>query len=217
MESPIFQNSDFELCVLTNPAGYPQSFTHAGITYSQAGYNGYHYFLSQSPFPSMNDTWENPCFYYANPREGNLPPIEWNAYSGNPLQEGIENGYNADPDILFFNNDLYVTNRPYSRTLAKQWVNAQKCTIVSDEFTFGEPVTLYDTNTSPTNFGYPVSYLPTCVSPAFILKDNKIRAYHLVTNSSNDGKPCRNLVIMEGTDLVTSQNFSFFEVWFYTW
>lgn len=210
MKTSIFKKTDFELCVLSNPSGYPISFTHAGIAYSEDGYNGYHYFLSQSPYPTGNDSYENPCFYYANAREGNLPPINWTAYSGNPLQEDPGDGYNADPDILFFGGDLYVGNRPYLRTPSPyQWVNMQKCEIVGGEFTFGEPVTLYDTNTPPTNFGYSANYLTTLVSPSIIVKDDKVRAYHLVTNSYNDGSKCRNLVIMEGDDLVTPQNFSF--------
>lgn len=208
MKTPIFNRSQFELCTLSNPSGYPSSYTHAGIAYSQNGYNGYHYFLSQSPYPSGNDSYENPCFYYANAREGNLPPINWIAFDGNPLQTDPGDGYNADPDILFFDGDLYLGNRPFLRP-SYQWVNMQKCTIVNGAFTFGEPVTLYDTNTPPANFGYPSSYLTTLVSPAIIVKDNKIRSYHLVTNSYNDGTPCRNLVIMEGTDLVTPMNFSF--------
>lgn len=208
MKTPIFAKSQFELCTLSNPSGYPNSWTHAGIAYSQNGYNGYHYFLSQSPYPSNNDDYENPCFYYANARAGNLPPINWIAFSGNPLQTDPGDGYNADPDILFFNGDLYLGNRPYLRP-AYQWVNMQKCTIVNGAFTFGEPVKLYDTNTLPANFGYPSSYLTTLVSPAIIVKGNKIRSYHLVTNSTNDASRCRNLVIMEGTDLVTPQNFQF--------
>lgn len=209
MENPIFKKTDFELCTLSNPSGYPISYTHAGIAYSKNGYNGYHYFLSQSPYPSGNDSYENPCFYYANARQGNLPPIDWIAFSENPLQEDPGDGYNADPDILFFENDLYIGNRPYLRDTQYQCFNMQKCTIVDNNFTFGEPVVLFDVNTPPDNFGYPRSYLTTLVSPAFVVKDNKVRSYHLVTNSYNDGKPCRNLVIMEGNDLVTEQNFSF--------
>ena len=209
MKEPVFRRSEFELCVLSNPSGYPISFTHAGIAYSKDGYNNYHYFLSQSPYPSGNDDYENPCFYYANARDGNLPPIEWNAFSGNPLQEDPGNGYNADPDILFFNGDLYLGNRPYIRKPSRQWVNMQKCTIVNNSFSFGEPVTLYSTETIPANFGYPQNYLTTFVSPALIPYGNKVRAYHLVTNSYNDASRCRNLVIMEGEDLITENNFAF--------
>lgn len=218
MKKAVINNSQFELCTLDNPTGYPVSFTHAGIAYSEDGYNGYHYFLSQSPFPSGNDSYENPCFYYANAREGNLPPKDWIAYSGNPLQEdpttSVE-GYNADPDILFVGGDLYVTNRPYISSPNRTWVNAQKCLISNGEFSFGEPVDLFDTNTLPRYFGYENVYrpgggkYPSLLSPAFIIKDNKIRSYHLVSNTSNDGGKTKNIVIMEGTDLVTENNFSF--------
>lgn len=214
MKTPIFNQSQFELCTLSNPSGYPSSYTHAGIVYSQNGYNGYHYFFSQSPYPSGNEDWENPCFYYANAREGNLPPINWIAYPGNPLQEDPDagtspsNAFNSDPDILFFNGDLYISNRIYQRSPRYQCTNVQKCTISGGGFTFSDPVVIFDITTPPGNFGYPIEYYGAMTSPALIVKDNKIRSYNLVTNSYNDGTPCRNLVIMEGTDLVTPMNFS---------
>ena len=212
MKTPIFNRSQFELCTLANPSGYPSSYTHAGIAYSQNGYNGYHYFLSQSPYPSGNDDYENPCFYYANARAGNLPPIDWIAYSGNPLQEDPGDGFNSDPDIVFFGGDLYIGNRPYLRNPRYQCFNAQKCAIVNSEFTFDEPVVLFDTNTPPSNFGFgPIDdYYVALASPAFApMPNGKIRTYHLASNSYNDGSKCRGLIIMEGTNLVTAQNFSF--------
>lgn len=206
---PVFTNDAFELCTLSNPSGYPVSFTHAGIAYDKDGYGGYKYFLSQSPFPSANDSYENPCLYWANPRTGNLPPIDWTAYPNNPLAEDPGNGYNADPDIMFFDGSLYVMNRPYRRDLQYQWVDAYKVTPSNGGFAVGSPVKLFDTNTPPANFGYPISYMPTLASPAFIKYGDKIRSYHLVTNTSNDASQTRNMVIMEGTDFETPQNFSF--------
>lgn len=215
MKSPIFNRNQFELCVLSNPSGYPISFTHAGIAYSQDGYNGYHYFLSQSPYPLGNDDYENPCFYYANAREGNLPPIVWNAYSGNPLQEDPGDGFNSDPDIVFFDDDLYMGNRPYlrnpgTRTSRYQCFNTQKCIIENGEFTFSEPVVMYDTTTPPMKVENGIVTVGIG-SPAIVPMNDGLRIYHLNSSSYNDGKKCPPLYIMQGDNLVTAMNFSFYK------
>lgn len=191
----VFQETDFELCSLPLPKGYPNSWTHAGIEYVKDGYNGYQYFLTCSPYPSYNDDYENPMFYYANSRDGNLPPISFIAYQGNPLQEDPGDGYNADPDVIFVDSNLYVINRPYLRP-DSLWVNIQKCNIESGCFTFGNPTLLYDNKQEPHNFKFDTSFKQTLIAPSIIKYGDEYRIYHLATNSYNDNTDCKGVVVM---------------------
>lgn len=50
--SSIFKKNDFILCDVPVPIGYPQSQTHAGISYVPSKLNGYSYWLVSSPFPN---------------------------------------------------------------------------------------------------------------------------------------------------------------------
>lgn len=204
---PIFLQSDVELCSAPLPEGYPLSWTHTGVCFIPGGYNGYTYFLTCTPFPRGNDKYENPMFYYANPRQDGKPPVSFTPFAGNPLQDTPETGYNADTDIIFVDNNIYVTTRPYDgRHLT--WVNVQKCTIVNGEFTFSEPITLYTNEQEPYNYGFPSDYFTTTISPSVVKYGNKIRFYQLATNSYNDLSPVRGLIIMEGNDLETPNSFS---------
>lgn len=195
-----------EVCSLPLPQGYPASWTHTGIAFVKDGYNGYKFFLTCTPYPSGNDDYENPMFFYANARADGKPPIEFIPFSGNPLQDTPETGYNADADIIYLNGNIYVTNRPYDGT--KQWVNVQKCTVDGDAFSFGEPITLYTSEQPPANFGFPSNYRTTLVSPSVVEYGGKVRFYQLATNSYNNLSDCKALIIMEGDDLETPNGFS---------
>lgn len=203
---PIFLQINTELCSLPLPTGYPLSWTHAGICFVQDGVNGYKYFLTCTPYPNGNDAYENPMFYYANPREDGKAPIVFNAFSGNPLQDTPAVGYNADSDIIYLNGNIYVTNRQYDGV--RQWVNVQKCSVYNGQFVFSEPITLYTTEQEPVNFGFPSNYLTTLVSPSVVKCGEKVRFYQLATNSYNDLLPAKALIIMEGDDLETSNSFT---------
>lgn len=218
MKEPIFKVSDLELCSIPLPAGYPLSWTHPSIEYSQNGIGGYNYFLGQTPYPSGADVYENPMIYRANARVDNKPPINWIAFPNNPLQEDPQStlggiGYNADIDLIIDNGVLYSTCRPYltrynlnGAPIQRTWVNSQA---INSQFTEAtEPIDLYD-NYSNNYWGYG-NTLPTLVSPAFIRVGDKIRSYHLITTSYNADKTrMRQLVIMEGTDMITPNNFTF--------
>lgn len=206
----VFQDSDFELCSLPLPEGYPHSWTHAGIEYVEEGYNGYQYFLTCSPYPNYNDDYENPMFYYANSREENLPPIEFVAFKGNPLQEDPGNGYNADPDVIFADSNLYVINRPYLRP-DSVWVNIQKCLVDSGLFTFSNPTQLYNNKQKPYNFGFLPSYKTTLISPSIIKYGDGYRIYHLATNSYNDNSGCEGVIIMASDTIDGNGSYKFYK------
>lgn len=206
----VFQETDFELCSLPLPDGYPNSWTHAGIEYVKEGYNGYKYFLTCSPYPNYNDDYENPMLYYANPREGNLPPVVFDAYKDNPLQEDPGDGYNADPDVIFVDSNLYVINRPYLRP-DSVWVNIQKSSIDSGCFTFNNPTLLYDKKQDPYNFGFVPSFKQTLIAPSIIKYKDEYRIYHLATNSYNDNTDCKGVVVMVSDTIDGQHSYKYYK------
>lgn len=136
----IFKKSDFRLCDVPVPKGYPQSQTHAGISV----YNG-EFFLTTSPYPAVRrktiktylraalnrlfgkvtaDSYENPCIY-VGVNDGSVPANRFSALTKNPLMEtpysyyGLPS-YNSDPDIFIEKNNVYVLNRVVHRRPLKE-------------------------------------------------------------------------------------------------
>lgn len=209
-DKAVFQDSEFELCSVPLPKGYPNSWTHAGIEYVKEGFNGYQYFLTCSPYPNYNDDFENPMFYFANARQDNKPPVEFLAYVGNPLQEDPGEGYNADPDVVYADSNLYVINRPYLRP-DSVWVNIQKCQIDSGLFNFNNPKNLYNNHQNPYNFGFPSSYKTTLISPSIIKYKDNYRIYHLATNSYNDNTDCKGVVVMVSESIDGEKSYRYYK------
>jgi hypothetical protein len=147
--------------------------------------------------------------YYANPREGNLPPVEFIAYNNNPLQEDPGDGYNADPDVIFVDSSLYVINRPYIRP-DSTWVNIQKSSIDSGSFTFDNPIPLYDNKQEPCNFGFTSSFRQTLISPSIIKYKDEYRIYHLATNSYNDNTDCKGVVVMVSDSIDGQHSYKYY-------
>lgn len=137
----IFQKSDFILCGVPVPVGYPQSLTHAGI----ASYKG-HFYLTCSPFPSYRnsryvsyireflkrlslgrlcnrkagESFENPLLYYGVTKN-NEPATDFYLMQQRPLMEAPEPyfglpAFNSDPDIFIEGDTIYVLNRAIFRT-----------------------------------------------------------------------------------------------------
>ena len=138
---PFFEKSDFVLCDVPVPKGYPQSQTHAGI----AIYEG-KYYLTTSPFPGpqyglwvsryrklmriiscgilcnniSGEKYENPCIYIGG-KQGLDIPVHFRLMSQSPLMDTPESffgfpSYNSDPDIFVENGVLYILNRSVIRT-----------------------------------------------------------------------------------------------------
>lgn len=132
----LFAPSDFVLCYVSVPVGYPQSQTHTGVQKV-----GDTIFLTSSPFPSVvrdkfqlylraairrltfghccnnivGENFENPCLYSSN--DG----IHFSLMQSRPLMEKPDPYYglpafNSDPDLFIDGKDIYVLNRAIYRT-----------------------------------------------------------------------------------------------------
>lgn len=136
MNNPIFNRSEFSLCEVPVPKGYPQSQTHVGV----ACFNGKCY-MTTSPFPNIKykkyenylrvlvrkltggrllnqvraDYFENPCFYIEDGKYNDIP-IKFRLLSQHPLMECPDDyfgypSYNSDPDLYIEDNMAYILNR----------------------------------------------------------------------------------------------------------
>ena len=79
--------------------------THPKILNFEKKWNGYKYWMIYSPYPYMNDEFENPCLVVSNDK------VNWKTPAGltNPIESKPENYqhgvvYNSDPHIVY-NND----------------------------------------------------------------------------------------------------------------
>ena len=137
---PIFKRTDFSLCNVPVPEGYPQSQTHAGIGILNNG----QYVLTTSPYPSVRykfpvsyfraiirkitrnkyfshpgEYFENPCIYVGD-SINNDPPVSFKLASPTPLIGPLSPlfgypSFNSDPDLFIENNKVYVLNRSIYR------------------------------------------------------------------------------------------------------
>lgn len=141
MNKPVFDRSDFQLCDVPVPKGYPQSQTHAGVAF-----NGVKFYLTTSPYPGPDygvwewrimrmvrimsfgklckipngEHFENPCIYVGE-KDVVGAPVQFELMQRTALMETPEefNGlpsYNSDPDIYIEGDIIYVMNRSVIRT-----------------------------------------------------------------------------------------------------
>lgn len=134
--TPIFKKTDFKLCSVPVPSGYPQSQTHVGVFPV-----GDTVLLTSSPYPSVirskrsnyfraairklsfgrwcknirGEYFENPCIYTS------IDGISFNLMQSRPLMECPDAYYglpafNSDPDLFVEDNTIYVLNRAIFRT-----------------------------------------------------------------------------------------------------
>lgn len=141
----VFGISDFYLCDVPVPTGYPQSQTHAGCTLKRGII-----YLTTSPYPIIRysrfvsyirivlrklsfgylcknirgEYFENPCLYFCK-MDGQENPIKFNLIQSRPLMEPVDGyygypAYNSDPDILIDNEYTYILNRVFYRTSSQR-------------------------------------------------------------------------------------------------
>ena len=139
--SVVFRESDFQLCNVPVPKGYPQSQTHAGCALK----NGTIY-LTTSPYPVIKysmfitylrvllrklsfgylckhlrgEYFENPCLYSCKSGEQG-GPVKFKLMQSRPLMEPVDPyygypAYNSDPDIYIDQDYTYILNRVFYRT-----------------------------------------------------------------------------------------------------
>lgn len=140
IDNCIFNKSDFTLCNVPVPKGYPQSQTHSGIALYKDSY-----ILTTSPFPSIkrniwiarlrqaiyilsfkkifsgkrDEYYENPLIYKGT--QNSEPPTNFKLMQERPLMECPDAYYglpafNSDPDLFIEGDTVNILNRAIYRT-----------------------------------------------------------------------------------------------------
>lgn len=138
----VFDKSDFALCEVYVPKGYPQSQTHAGVFLHNS-----QIILSTSPYPSAFDCklkayfkagirklslnvigtpqpaefYENPLLYVGDCDCSHGIPIRFKLVQERPLMESPDPvfgfpAFNSDPDVFCEEEWVYILNRVVYRT-----------------------------------------------------------------------------------------------------
>jgi len=84
---------------------YGDFLIHPCVRYIQEGFAGHHWWMAVTPFPRMDDRYENPVLYYGD-GEGTNPPRNWNFVG--VVQSAYPKGYNADCNLFFDGTLLWI-------------------------------------------------------------------------------------------------------------
>lgn len=214
----VFPVDSLHICNLKVPDGYPQSQTHAGIAYIKEGVCGYQYWLVTSPYPNVKsgegDQYENPLLYFGNSSQESQPPTDFIPYKYNPIVKrpksyNNSSSYNSDPDILYDKHSIYILNRTYQMkfpiyenckyTYNKLAICQLRALINRDSltgFTIPREVAISDLLLHQEYTG-----TPTFISPSLVFINRYYRLFYLVTNTYNDGKETKQLVMLSDNNI----------------
>ena len=92
---------------------YGDFLIHPCVRYIPNGFAGHKWWMAVTPFPRMDDHYENPVLYYGE-GEGTEPPLDWHFVG--VVQSAYSKGYNADCNLFFDSKVLWIiwkeTNTP---------------------------------------------------------------------------------------------------------
>lgn len=78
---------------------------HPCVRYIPEGFLGHKWWMTYTPYYNSNAKIENPILCYGDSNDYNAP-IKWHFYC--KIEDAHKEGYNSDPNILFYNGKLYV-------------------------------------------------------------------------------------------------------------
>ena len=78
---------------------------HPCVRYIEEGFEGHQWWMVYTPYYAENSKLENPRLCYADAGEG-VAPTEWKFYCS--IVDKPDSGYNSDPTMLFYNNELFI-------------------------------------------------------------------------------------------------------------
>lgn len=139
-------------------------------------WNGYRWWMANTPWPNRVDSFENPCIYGSNDR------INWYVPDGltNPIEpwDGISGNYNSDVELIWdSDNQRFVCFwRWVGGSLSNVWIRAK---VSSDGINWSSTVNLFEpsyTAGSPTVVRHPdgvrwMMLFPSSSQDAFVATD----------------------------------------------
>lgn len=79
---------------------------HPCVRYIPEGFEGYKWWMVYTPYYGADSSIENPILCFSDEEDPNTPPTKWKVYG--LVNEKPSDGYNSDPTLLYFNDQLYV-------------------------------------------------------------------------------------------------------------
>ena len=84
---------------------YGDFLIHPCVRYIPEGFAGHRWWMAVTPFPRIDDRYENPVLYYGE-GEGPEPPRDWHFVG--VVQPAYPKGYNADCNLFFDGKQLWI-------------------------------------------------------------------------------------------------------------
>ena len=192
----VIGNNSFKWCKIPVPENYPmQSQTHPSILYVPERWNGATHWLGTTPYPFGDIRFENPCIYYADQKDENVP-TDFVPIKCNPIVDWAgDKSYNSDIELFLKNNTLYAINRVNDgRVLREIELLSSK-----DGQNWSTPISIYQSNDENRQL----------LSPSVIEHEDKIYIYFLSGDAGIKKKGhCGGIEIIEGSDL-SNPNFKY--------
>lgn len=212
MMEVVFKKSDFILCDVPVPKGYPQSQSHCTIKY----HNGTLY-LTTSPYPVIRrkrwetyfwlivkklslglvnifyngEDFENPLIYKGCSNNSDLFPTKFDLLKNCPLMDKPEDKYGlgsycSDPDLFIDDGVFYVLNRTSARksNTGNSYVDYETSIFLIEGKPNGDAF-----NTKKIHF----LFNSQDASPCIAKYNNNYFYFSLDTTSYNTGAPCKSL------------------------
>ena len=142
---------------------------HPSVINIGEAWNGYQYWMANTPYPSSNSGYENPCIWAST--DGN----EWVVPEGviNPIFPKPATGYNADTFLYFEENTLYMIWKEASSTSI---IKMSKC---NDGINWTSPITVLTQITGESE----------CISPSLVKIGNIYYLYYFTFTGSATVNP----------------------------
>ncbi|RHO70003.1 hypothetical protein DW083_14580 [Parabacteroides sp. AF48-14] len=191
--SVVIGNFSHFWCNIPIPISYPQqSQTHPSILYIKQGWNGATHWLGTTPYPNAQIEYENPCIYYANVLNEELP-IRFIPIEKNPILDWPGGDcFNSDIELYYADNVLYSIIREYDNSTLSKKLKVQ----YSEDGQHWSKSRLFFETIDPKQ---------ELLSPSIIQHKGKLRLYCLNGDAgiSKRGN-CTGIHILEGDDLKQS-------------
>lgn len=136
--------------------------THPKVLYFEDGWAGHKYWMTYSPFPYNDNTYENPCIAYSDDGVNFISDGIANPIEDTPMEDSTKVGYNSDPHLVLVGDIMECWWRTHyqSGTNAEHEVIYRKTS--SDGITWSEKEELYRVHDASAG---------SCLSPAIIYED----------------------------------------------
>lgn len=137
--------------------------THPKVLYCEEGWNGHKYWMTYTPFPENDNTYENPCIAYSDDGVNFISGGITNPIEDTPMENGVKIGYNSDSHLVLANNILECWWRTHYQSGSNANYEVIYRATSTNGFEWSEKEELFRVNDASAG---------SCLSPAVIYENN---------------------------------------------